>query len=364
MGTNLPSIDLGVAVHDVAVSTHICASLTDGTLKCWGKNNKGQLGAGHLNDLPASSAVTVDLGSGRLATQVALGQSHTCAILDDGTLKCWGSNGRGHLGTENQEPIGGLPEQMGDNLAPINLGSGRTARQVVAGDRFTCALLDNGSVKCWGRNSYGQLGLGISDNLWGAEVGDSLPPVSLGAGRTAKQISAGAFHVCAILDDDSAKCWGDNRFGQLGQGHTNNAGADPSEMGDFLNPINLGQTALQISAGESHTCAVLLDQSLKCWGRNSQGQLGLGDQTDRGGVSIAEMTNLPTVDVGTGLTVQLVSCSVTDSCVLLNDHSIKCWGSNDYGQLGQGDTARRGSGAGEMGDALLPVDLGMSLDTC
>eukprot|EP00435_Cladocopium_sp_Y103_P006758 s1868_g2.t1 len=268
MGTNLPSIDLGVTVHDAAVSSHICASLTDGTLKCWGKNNEGQLGAGHLNDLPASSAVTVDLGTGRFATQVALGVDHTCAVLDDGTVKCWGSNNRGQLGTENQEPIGGLPEQMGDSLAPINLGSGRTARQVVTGGKFTCALLDNDSVKCWGRNSFGQLGLGISDNHFGGavgEMGDSLPTVSLGVGRTAKQISAGRFHVCAILDDDSAKCWGDNLFGQL----------------------------------------------------------GFGDQTDRGGASVAEMTNLPTVDVGAGLTVQSVSCSegyVT--CVLLNDHSI------------------------------------------
>ena len=112
MGSNLPSIDFGVAIYDVAVSSHICALSSDGTLKCWGMNDEGQLGAGHLNDLPPSSAVTVALGSGRLATQVALGVDHTCPVLNDGTLKCWGSYGRGHLGAENQEPIGGLPEKI------------------------------------------------------------------------------------------------------------------------------------------------------------------------------------------------------------------------------------------------------------
>eukprot|EP00435_Cladocopium_sp_Y103_P020089 s1868_g4.t2 len=369
MGTNLPSIDLDVTVHDVAVSNHICALLSDGTLTCWGKNDGGQCGAGHSNVVQTSSAATVDLGTGRFATQVAMGLSHTCALLDDGTVKCWGSNGQAQLGTENTDDIGDFPGQMGDNLAPINLGSGRTAQQVVTGGKFTCALLDNGSVKCWGRNKNGQLGLGISANTWGGAVtdnqGDLLPAVSLGVGRTAKQISAGRYHACAILDDDSAKCWGDNKFGQLGQGHTNDIGDDPSEMGDLLSPINLGQAALQISAGETHTCAVLMDQSLKCWGGNSQGQLGLGDQTDRGGGSSAEMTNLPTVDVGTGLTVQSVSCSVADTtCVLLNeDHSIKCWGSNSFGQLGQGDINSRGSVAGEMGDDLPPVDLGMPTST-
>lgn len=276
--------------------------------------------------------------------------------------------GRQWLGTENTDDIGNLPGQMGDNLAPINLGSGRTARQVVTGGKFTCALLDNDSVKCWGRNKKGQLGLGITDNTWGGAVnqmGDLLPAVSLGVGRTAKQISAGRYHACAILDDDSAKCWGYNNVGQLGQGHQNDIGADPLEMGDFLSPINLGQAVLQMSAGESHTCAVLLDQSLKCWGGNAEGQLGLGDQTDRGGGSSAEMTNLPAVDVGTGLTVQSVSCSVADvTCVLLNeDHSIKCWGANSFGQLGQGDINNRGTVAGEMGDALLAVDLGMPTST-
>lgn len=155
MGTNLPSIDLGVTVHDVAVSNHICALSSDGTLKCWGRNNEGQLGAGHVDDLPPSSAVTVDLGTDRFATQVALGDKHTCALLDDDTVKCWGKNNKAQLGTENTENIGDLPNQMGDNLAPINLGSGRTARQVVAGKEFTCALLDNDSVKCWGRNNRG-----------------------------------------------------------------------------------------------------------------------------------------------------------------------------------------------------------------
>lgn len=157
MGLDLPSIDLGLDVDAVAVSSHICAVLSDASLKCWGKNEDGQCGAGHMDDLPVSSAVTVDLGTGRTAVDVAVGISHTCAILDDATLKCWGSNAYGQLGQQDTQPIGGQTGQMGDSLTAIDLGSGRTAVQVVAGSGFTCALLDDSSVKCWGYNNYGYL---------------------------------------------------------------------------------------------------------------------------------------------------------------------------------------------------------------
>ena len=166
MGANLPSIDLGGPVMSVAVSSHICALLNDGTLKCWGKNDDGQCGAGHLNDLPVSSAVTVDLGTSRSATNVSVGVTHTCAVLDNGDLKCWGSNAYGQLGQSNTQPIGGQSGQMGDQLTPISLGVGRTASQVVAGSGFTCALLDNGSVKCWGRNNYGHLSSHFVTTFW------------------------------------------------------------------------------------------------------------------------------------------------------------------------------------------------------
>src|SRR5205823_3943102 len=141
------------------------------------------------------------------------------------------------------------------------------------------ALLSNGAVKCWGRNDGGQLGLGDTvDRGDGAgEMGDSLPAVDLGTGRTAVAISAGDFFTCALLDNASVKCWGANSEGQLGLGDTSARGDDPGEMGDSLPAVDLGtgRTAVAIDSGNIHTCALLDDTSVKCWGQNLSGQLGL-----------------------------------------------------------------------------------------
>ena len=161
--------------------------------------------------------------------------------------------------------------------------------------------MDDNSVKCWGRNSYGQLGLGDrNDRGDGAnEMGDNLPAVSLGTGRTAKAISAGGHHTCALLDDNSVKCWGGNSY-QLGLGDQNNRGDGANEMGDNLPAVNLGtgRTAKAIGVGFDHTCALLDDNSVKCWGGNSYGQLGLGDQNNRGDGANEMGDNLPAVNLG------------------------------------------------------------------
>ena len=133
-------------------------------------------------------------------------------------------------------------------------------------------MLDDDKVKCWGRNDFGQLGLGDTANRGDdpGEMGDALPAVDLGTGRTAKMISAGNDHTCAVLDDDSVKCWGYNGWGQLGLGDTLDRGDGPGEMGDDLDAVDLGtnRTAKMISAGEHHACAVLDDASVKCWESN------------------------------------------------------------------------------------------------
>jgi alpha-tubulin suppressor-like RCC1 family protein len=175
---------------------------------------------------------------------------------------------------------------MGATLPAVDLGPGRTALQVIAGDRHTCARLDDGSVKCWGRNLEGQLGLGdtVQRGASPGQMGASLPSVSLGPGRTALQLTAGAEHTCARLDDGSAKCWGRNDFGQLGLGDTQPRGGGPGEMSAALPAISLGpgRTALGLAAGGGHTCARLDDGAVKCWGLNDVGQLGLGDTLNRG----------------------------------------------------------------------------------
>jgi hypothetical protein len=299
---------------------------------------------------------------------LATSGAHTCAIRKDGSVKCWGANGNGFriyggaLGLGDVNDRGDQPGEMGDALPAVNLGTGRTARTITAGSSHTCALLDNDTVKCWGTNFSGHLGLGDVVDRGGAagQMGDALPVVNLGTGRTAKSIVAGGSHTCAILDDSTVKCWGDNSYGQLGLGDTVARGDQPGEMGDALVPVNLGvgRTAKIVRAGGTFACASLDDSSVKCWGNNSHGQLGLGNQSSYGD-QLGEMGNvLPRVDFGTGRTAKSLTVNAALGCALLDNDTVKCWGANFYGQLGRGDTNNRGDQAGEMGDALPAVDLG------
>lgn len=151
----------------------------------------------------------LNLGAGRTAKTVALGGDHGCAILDNGALKCWGSNAAGELGLGDGRDRGLDLNDMGDNLPAVDLGTGRTATLIVAGELHTCALLDDSSVKCWGDNSWGQLGQG---DHWGrglhaGEMGDHLPAVDLGP-HGARFLAATTDSTCALLDDDSLRCWG------------------------------------------------------------------------------------------------------------------------------------------------------------
>jgi alpha-tubulin suppressor-like RCC1 family protein len=226
---------------------------------------------------------------------------HTCAVLDDASVKCWGYNHKGQLGQGSTSNLGDGGSEMGDNLAAIDLGSGRSATAISAGEYHTCALLDNSSVKCWGSNPYGELGQGNSDHLGngGGEMGDNLAPIDLGSGRTATAISAGRWHTCALLDDASVKCWGASDSGELGQGNTTYLGNGSGEMGDNLLAIDLGsgRTATAISTRAEHTCALLDNSVFKCWGKNHKGQLGQGN-TDSLGDGANEMgDNLTAIDL-------------------------------------------------------------------
>jgi alpha-tubulin suppressor-like RCC1 family protein len=188
---------------------------------------------------------------------------------------------------------------MGDSLPIVALGTGRTAVSIAAGANHTCALLDDGTVKCWGQNDNGQLGIGSTDTKGDSvsEMGNALPIVQLGTGRTAKRIYAGGNNTCATLDNDTTKCWGANVwFAQLGDGTKVNKGTSPTQMGNALAPLKLGGslTITHMEIGGGHMCAVLNSNGIKCWGANSNEQLG----------SIYNWTlgideDLPYVDLGT-----------------------------------------------------------------
>ena len=215
--------------------------------------------------------------SGSKLTEARL---HTCARFDNGTVKCWGINGSGQLGLGDTLARGGGGGEMGEALPAVDLGDGRTALSLTAGGFHTCALLDNGTVKCWGDNTAGQLGIGdrTARGDAGGEMGEALLAVNLGNGRTALSLTAGDLHTCALLDNGTVKCWGQNFYGQLGLGDTMDRGDAVGEMGEALPAVDFGngRTALSLTAGDAHTCARLDNSTVKCWGQNSSGQLGLG----------------------------------------------------------------------------------------
>ena len=363
-----PGVPRGSAAVLALGDDHSCVVLDDGAVKCWGENQSGQLGLGDTADRGVAGGqmgddlMTVDLGVGRTAVGVTAGGGHTCTLLDDGAVKCWGRNTSGQLGLGDADSRGDDPGEMGDALSAVDLGAGRTAVAIVAGDSHTCALLDDAKVKCWGDFGYGQIGTGDTNKRGdqAGEMGDALVPVELGTGRTATAITAGSFHTCALLDDADVKCWGRNFFGELGLGDTEWRGDGPGEMGDALPRVDLGssRSAVSISAGDDHSCAVLDDATVKCWGAGLYGQLGTG-ATDNRGDEVGEMGDaLSAVDLGSGRSAISVTAGGSHTCSVLDDDTVKCWGNNSFGQLGQGDTADRGVAGGQMGDSLPAVALG------
>ncbi|MFO0665441.1 MAG: hypothetical protein U0174_15910 [Polyangiaceae bacterium] len=376
MGPNLPMMNFGTGrtvkllASNMRGEGNMCAILDNDKVKCWGANYVGQLGLGDVNNRGdnanemGDNLPYVDLGTNRTAKLVVVNETAACALLDDNTVKCWGNGFNGQQGRANGSTanVGSGANQMGDNNPIVSLGAGRTAKSITAGQNFFCAILDNNTVKCWGQNNYGQLGLGDTNYRGDQanEMGDNLPVVNLGTNRTAKYISGGLDFACAILDNDTLKCWGRNDWGNLGQGNTTVLGNAPNQMGDNLPVINLGagRTAKTVSAGWASVCANLDNGTLKCWGNNSQGELGLGDTNNRGDQANEMGDNLPVVNLGAGRTVaRTVEQGTHARCAILDNGVVKCWGYNDWGWLGQGDQLVRGDQANEMGDNLLPIVL-------
>jgi alpha-tubulin suppressor-like RCC1 family protein len=185
---------------------------------------------------------SVSLGTGLGAVAVYTGSFNTCARLSDGALKCWGLNLHGQLGLGDKTPRGNKAGQMGDALPPVDLGTGRTAVDVGLGEQHACARLDNGTVKCWGFNASGKLGYGdVADRGDAAgEMGNALAAVSLGSGKVVTSLAVGSNHNCAAFTDGTLKCWGAGNGGELGLGDERTRGDGPGEMGNDLPAVNLG----------------------------------------------------------------------------------------------------------------------------
>ncbi len=320
---NLPTNVSGLSIGVAAVSAghnHTCALTGEGGVKCWGDNLAGQLGDGTNTDrnLPVNVS---GLSSGVQA--VSAGRIHTCALTDEGGVKCWGSNDYGQLGDGTN---------TNSNL-PVNVpGVSSGVQAVSAGYSHTCAIMTGGSVKCWGNNNDGQLGDGTN-------MRRTVPTNISGLSSGVRAVSAGMRHTCALTGEGGVKCWGGNDHGQLGDGTNTNSNL----------PVNVpGLTAgvQAIGAGWFHTCAVTAERTVKCWGLNSYGQLGDGTKTDR---------DLPEAVLGLGSRVTAVGGGWLHTCALLTEGSVACWGDNIFGQLGDGTNLRSDVPVSVSGAKAIPV---------
>ena len=414
----LPSSDISEiphsAIEDITTGfAHTCVTLTSGAVKCLGNNRVGQLGDGTTIDKPTAVS-TLDIST---AIATAAGYYHTCTLLFDGTIKCWGAGGSGRLGdgTTISKPFpvpasgistataitagGGhtcalISEPFSDSV-PVSLFDGTMLPLSTSGKTkcwetdgrswlkynykniYTCGSPDdempvpNGTVKCWGINGNARLGSVISEHLhscamlsenvmslsddltllpnriplnlpfksvvkcWGmnkrGQLGDGTinnktTPVSVLGISTAIAVTAGSSHTCALLSNGTIKCWGYNGYGQLGDGTT---------IGKVIPVPVLGiSTAVAISAGTSHTCAVLSNGTTKCWGKNNYGQLGNGTTMNSSvPISVSDISTSIAVTAGYAHT-----CALIFDTVSLSGNRVMCWGRNNYGQLGNETT--------------------------
>eukprot|EP01083_Nonionella_stella_P088329 246093_1 len=178
----------------------------------------------------------VDLGTNFKVIQIALGKFHNCALSSENDVKCFGYNAYGGCGYGHTNNIGGGPNEMGDNLPIVDLGTGFIVNSIAPNAQRTCAISQSNTLKCFGNNDNGQLGLGDTENRGddANEMGDYLPEVDLGTNFKVIQIALGKFHNCALSSENDVKCFGYNAYGGCGYGHTNNIGGGPNEMGDNL----------------------------------------------------------------------------------------------------------------------------------
>ena len=334
------------AVAVAAGNAHTCALLEDGQVSCWGYDAYGQLGYGNTNNIgddetPAQNPVNgglVPLPGGRTATSIAVMWRHTCAVLNDGQVACWGLGGSGQLGYGNTNDIGDdeTPAQNPVNGGVVPLPAGRTAVAVSGTDVSTCALLDNGTVSCWGWGNSGRLGYGNTNDIGDDETPAQNPVnggvVPLPAGGSAVAIAGGSHHMCAVLSNGQISCWGLGASGRLGYGNTNTIGDDetpaqnPVAVGYV--PLPVGRTAVGVAADYQHTCALLDNGQLSCWGDGSKGRLGYGNTNSIGDDEYpsANPVNGGIVPQPPSRRVVAVTLGTEATCAILTDARVVCWG--------------------------------------
>ncbi len=357
-----------LAVKQVSIGMYGgCAILENGALKCWGNNDYGQLGLGNTA-IMGNTANTIgdklpliELNSPTIPVQVVSNSYSTCVLFESGKVKCWGRNSSGQLGYEDVTTRGSIASSVPSKLPFLDLDAKLKVKKITGkGSNSFCALFENGQVKCWGANGSGQLGLG-STKFYGNEkktMGSKLPFLNFGKEKTVVDIAA-ANHVCAILNTDEVKCWGVSTAGKTGSGTEQPIGDFPEETPDKLSPINLGVSdarPVQISTSLTHTCVLFDNGRAKCFGENDYGQLGLG-HTQSVGLGDTMGEKLPYLELG-DLPVSYIYAQNYTTCAQFINYSVKCFGYNGVGALGYGDTLHRGISPETMGDKLPYLSMG------
>jgi len=314
--------DIGFSADSIYTNTTIaagtyngCAILENQSMVCWGDNEYGQLGDGTTTG--SAVPIYVNVAANETPVEVTVGQVTACALMESGNIYCWGSGYYGKMG--NGEPWN--DDYVNTEMRQVLLPEGQGGQTVSISGGHICTILNNGDVYCWGRGNQGQLGYGGTSNR-------NIPAkVNLPGQRSAIAISTGTFMTCAITTDGMGYCWGENDEGQLGNGTTNSRQMTPVEV---LFPS--GYTPVSISAGDDFACALMDNRKVMCWGENNDGRLGQGplatdDETTPVWVSMENSETAHFLDIGT-----------KSACMILDSEETKCWGTNEEGQIGQGDT--------------------------
>jgi alpha-tubulin suppressor-like RCC1 family protein len=329
--------------------SHSCAIDAKGKVLCWGFNGHGQLGLGVSANAVSPTAV-VGLPPKIAATQLALGALHSCALLDDGAVYCWGYNKYGCVGDGSHEH---RRRATRVELPP--------AKAIAAGGRHSCALLRDGTVRCWGKNSSGQLGEGSTDSA-------SRPRQVAGGPAQVVAIAAGGAHSCALSQKGQVFCWGDNRGGRLGLGHESSAWRPGRvRFGDAkrvkpkvkrrrrrrrrrrrpqrVAPVRA--RPVELACGEHFSCVRFDDGAVRCWGAGP----AVGRTKGVVQAKPASIEGLPKA--------RRLAVGRRFGCVVDQTQKLHCWGANEKGQLGRGATSKPvAAGAATVLGAVRSVTLG------
>jgi alpha-tubulin suppressor-like RCC1 family protein len=303
---------------------HVCALLDDHSARCWGQNASGETGSGALDAghvTPSQTPTPTPVAGLTGLTLIAAGGygsgfGTSCAGAASTGVQCWGSNAEGVLGL-GVAADGSAPPVQSITPLPLALGS---VVGVALGGFFGCGLVTDGGVSCWGDDTQSELG-----RLLDAGSFDPTPtPVVLSGPASA--VATGKYHACAVLRDHSVQCWGATDHGQAGQ----------VIDGGLATPQTIaGLTASAVTAGEGSTCAITTAGGVVCWGGNQYGQLGRSE-SDASTAAVAIDPTPQPVALPAGAVAVQVASAVGSTCALLSDHTVWCWGDNAYGELGTG----------------------------